>query len=158
VECAPPDGLEPTTAGPKAKERDDEAIERWVNDRWPKVKRRPGGAYNDGSLMEFLTEFHRHLDGDKVTLIWDGLPSHRNLVMQCFIKKQRRWLVVERLPSYAPTSTRSSRSGEPERQRAGHLCLDTITEAEEIVDQGLCPIGNETRLAFAFLRHFGLTL
>jgi transposase len=26
----------------KAAERDDEAIEQWVNDRWPKVKKRPG--------------------------------------------------------------------------------------------------------------------
>jgi transposase len=26
----------------QALERDDEAIERWVNDRWPKVKKRPG--------------------------------------------------------------------------------------------------------------------
>jgi hypothetical protein len=35
------------------------------------------GSYNDESIMEFLTELHHHLDGDKVTLIWDGLPSHR---------------------------------------------------------------------------------
>jgi putative transposase len=32
------------------------------------------GSYNDQSIMEFLTELHRHLQGDKVTLIWDGLP------------------------------------------------------------------------------------
>jgi hypothetical protein len=123
----------------KATERDDEAIERWVNDRWPRVKDarardawivsqdesgfslpsvrstwapkrqtpvlhhhfnwkrlsmsaavcfRPDGteaslvfgmqpgAYNDESLMESLTELNLHLDGDKVTLVWDGLPSH----------------------------------------------------------------------------------
>jgi len=35
------------------------------------------GAYNDESLMEFLTELHCRLDGDKVALIWDRLPSHR---------------------------------------------------------------------------------
>jgi hypothetical protein len=34
--------------------------------------------------------------------------------------------------------------------------LGTIGEAEEIIDQGLCRIGNET--AFAFLRHCGLRL
>ena len=39
-----------------------------------------------------------------------------------------------------------------------NLCLDTIDEAEEIVDQGLCRIGNDTRLAFSFLRHCGLEL
>lgn len=51
--------------------------------------------------MEFLVEFHRYLDGDKVTLIWDGLPSQRSLAVQHFIEKQRKWLVVERLPAYA---------------------------------------------------------
>jgi hypothetical protein len=39
-----------------------------------------------------------------------------------------------------------------------NLCLDTIDEAEEIVDQGLCRIGAEARLAFAFLHHCGLSL
>ena len=34
------------------------------------------GAYNTESLIEFLTDLHEHFDGAKVTLIWDGLPSH----------------------------------------------------------------------------------
>ena len=32
------------------------------------------GSYNDESIMEFLTELHRHLDGDKVTLVWAHSP------------------------------------------------------------------------------------
>ena len=60
------------------------------------------GAYNDETLIEFLDDLHRHLDGAKVTLIWDGLPSHRSRRMQAWIAAQRRWLVVERLPGYAP--------------------------------------------------------
>ena len=59
------------------------------------------GSYHDHSIMEFLLELHRHLDDDKVTLIWDGLPSHRSRAMQAFVKSQRHWLVVERLPPYA---------------------------------------------------------
>ena len=31
------------------------------------------GSYNEESLIEFLTELHGHLNGDKVTIIWDGL-------------------------------------------------------------------------------------
>ena len=117
------------------------------------------GAYNDESLMEFLIELHRHLDGDKVTLIWDGLPSHRSRAMQAFLKKQRRWLVVERLPAYAPDLNPVEQIwGNLKSSELANLCLDTIGEAEEIVDQGLCRIGNETRLAFAFLRHCGLKL
>jgi hypothetical protein len=117
------------------------------------------GSYNDESIMEFLSELHRHLDGDRVTLIWDGLPSHRSKAMQTFLREQRRWLVVERLPGYAPDLN-------PVEQVWGNLkggelanrCLETLGEAEEIVDQGLSRIGHDTRLAFSFLRHCGLSL
>jgi hypothetical protein len=40
------------------------------------------GAYNDESLIEFLTEMHELFDGRKATLIRDGLPSHRSRRMK----------------------------------------------------------------------------
>ena len=39
---------------------------------------------------------------EKVTLLWDGLPAHRSRDMQRFLASQRHWLVIERLPGYAP--------------------------------------------------------
>ena len=117
------------------------------------------GSYNDESIIELLTELHRHLDGDKVTLVWDGLPSHRSKAMQTFIKSQRTWLVVERLPAYAPDLNPVEQVwGNLKGGKLANLCLDTIGEAEQIVDEGLCRIGNDTRLAFSFLRHSGLKL
>jgi hypothetical protein len=171
----------------QAAERNDEAIEQWVNERWtararnawigfqdesgfsllPSVRStwapkgqtpvlthrfnwkrlsmsaalcfRPdgsdaslvfgmqAGSYNDESIMEFLTELHRHLDGDKVTLIWDGLPSHRSRAMQAFLRKQRRWLVVERLPGYAPDLNPVEQVwGNLKGGELANLCLDTI--------------------------------
>jgi len=47
------------------------------------------GAYNTDSLIEFLEEFHTHFAGEKVTLIWDGLPSHRSKAMKAWIATQR---------------------------------------------------------------------
>ncbi|MGH3504868.1 MAG: transposase, partial [Nocardioidaceae bacterium] len=34
------------------------------------------GSYNTDSLIEFLTDLHDQFGGEKVTLIWDNLPSH----------------------------------------------------------------------------------
>ena len=117
------------------------------------------GSYNDESIMAFLIELHHHLDGDKVSLIWDGLPSHRSRAMQRFIKSQRHWLVVERLPPYAYDLNPVEQVwGNLKGTELANLCPDTIGEAAETVDQGLCRIGNETRLAFSFLRHCGLKL
>ena len=117
------------------------------------------GCYNNESIVEFLLELHRHLDGDKVTLIWDGLPSHRSKDMQAFIKSQRKWLVVEPLPAYAPDLNPVEQVwGNLKGTDLANLCPDTIGEAEEIVDEGLCRIGSETSIAFAFLRHCGLKL
>jgi transposase len=117
------------------------------------------GSYNDEASMEFLLELHRHLGGDKVTLIWDGLPSHRSKAMQRFIADQRHWLVVERLPPYAYDLNPVEQVwGNLKGTELANLCPDTISEAAEIVDQGLCRIGREARLSFAFLRHCGLRL
>ena len=84
------------------------------------------GAYNDESLIEFLGALHDELGGAKVTLIWDGLPSHRSRKMQTHIRAQRRWLVAERLPGYAPDlnpveglwgNVQGLRAGQPVRRQ-----------------------------------------
>jgi transposase len=117
------------------------------------------GAYNDELLMEFLLELHRHLDGDKVTLIWDGLPSHRSRAMQRFIASERHWLVVEPLPAYAYDLNPVEQVwGSLKGRELANLCADTIDEAADHADQGLCRIGNDTKLCLAFFRHSGLEL
>src|SRR5829696_8445198 len=60
------------------------------------------GSYNTDSLIGVLGELRRFLGGQKATLLWDGLPAHPSNKMRVFIASQRRWLVVERLPGYAP--------------------------------------------------------
>jgi len=34
------------------------------------------GTYNDTSLITFICQLRRQLNGDKIALIWDGLPTH----------------------------------------------------------------------------------
>lgn len=117
------------------------------------------GSYNDDAIMEFLLELHRHLHGDKVTLIWDGLPSHRSRAMKQFIAAQCHWLVVEPLPPYAYDLNPVEQVwGNLKGTELANLCPDTIDDAAHVVDEGLCRIGSDPDLCFAFLRHCGLEL
>jgi DDE superfamily endonuclease len=59
-------------------------------------------AYDIESLIQALGELRGFLGGQKVTLVWDGLPADRSKAMQAWLRRQRRWLVVEPLPAYAP--------------------------------------------------------
>ena len=60
------------------------------------------GNYDTDTLIQVLGELRRFLGGEKATLLWDGLPAHRSNAMLAWIRTQRSWLVVERLPAYAP--------------------------------------------------------
>jgi len=71
-------------------------------DAWLVFQMRPG-SYKRRDADRVPRQLHDHLDGDKVTIIWDGLPSHRSRAMKAFIASQRSWLVVERLPATRTT-------------------------------------------------------
>ncbi len=117
------------------------------------------GAYNDETLIEFLTELHTLLDGRKVTLIWDGLPSHRSRRMKNWLATQRHWLIVEQLPGYAHDLNPIEQVwGNLKGKELANLCPDTIDQAAQLADEGLCRIGSETELCLAFLRHTDLKL
>jgi transposase len=117
------------------------------------------GAYNDASIAEFLTELHHFLGGDKVTLCWDGLPSHRSRAMSAFIAANRNWLVVERLPAYAPDlNPVEGLWGNLKGGELANLCADTIEHTEGIAHAAASRVGNDADLAFAFLRQTGLSL
>jgi transposase len=117
------------------------------------------GAYNDESLIEFLQALHDELGAAKVTLIWDGLPSHRSRRMQAWIRTQRRWLVVERLPGYAPDlNPVEGLWGNIKGNELANLCADSIDEPAHAAHKGIDRVRADTALAFAFLRHCGLVL
>jgi putative transposase len=117
------------------------------------------GTYNTESLIEFLEEFHTHFEGELVTLIWDGLPAHKSGAMVAWIALQRSWLVVERLPGYAPDLNPVELVwGNVKTVELANLCPDTIDEVEMAADAALERIGNNQQLCFNFLGHTGLSL
>ena len=116
-------------------------------------------AYDTDSLIQALGELRGFLDRQKATLLWDGLPAHRSKAMGAWLRRQRYWLVVERLPGYAPDlnpveALWSNLKGVELANLAGDTLNDVITAAE----RGIQRIRSTHWLAYSFLRHCGLSL
>lgn len=117
------------------------------------------GTYNDKALIEFVGKFHEHLRGEKVTLLWDGLPSHRSKKMTGFLRSQRRWLVTQRLPAYAPDLNPAEYLwGNLKTNELANLCAETLEEPIEAAYVGAKRVRSDGRLLFGFLAAAGLSL
>jgi putative transposase len=116
------------------------------------------GSYNDLTLIDFLTDLGREVRGRRVVLIWDGLPSHRSGPMQTYLRTQRAWLTVERLPGYAPDLNPAELVwGNVKGRELANLCADNLGEVEHELRAGLRRVRRSPTLALAFLRHTGLS-
>jgi transposase len=110
-------------------------------------------------LIQALGGLRRFLGGQKVTLLWDGLPAHRSKLMRAWLRRQRSWLVVEPLPGYAPElnpveALWSNLKGVELANLAGEHLDDVVAAAE----RGIRRVRATPHLAYSFLRHCGLSL
>jgi hypothetical protein len=76
-------------------------------------------SYNTDRLIAVLEQLASFYAGQRVVLIWDGLSAHWSTRMRAWLDSQRDWLCAERLPAYAPSSTRSKPVGQPQGPGAG---------------------------------------
>ena len=76
--------------------------------------------------------------------------------MQAYLHAQRSWLTVERLPGYAPDLNPADR-GATSRAASANLCADNLAEVAQELRAGLRRVRRSPTLAFAFLRHTGLS-
>jgi len=117
------------------------------------------GSYNTDSLIEFLTDLREHFNGEKITLIWDGLASHRSKAMKTWVAGQRSWLTVEPLPGYAYDINPIEQVwGNVKGRDLANLCPATIDDAQTAAEAGLHRVGGDYDLCRAFLAHAGLSL
>jgi len=117
------------------------------------------GNYDTDRLIEVLAELRRFLGGEKATLLWDGLPSHRSTAMRDWIRRQRSWLVVERLPAYAPEL--NPVEGLWSCLKAVELANLAAPTLGEVIDQahkGIQRVRRTPHLAYSFLRHASLSV
>ena len=78
--------------------------------------------------------------------------------MQAYLRAQRSWLTVERLPGYAPDLNPAELVwGNVKGGELANLCADNLEEVEHELRAGLRRVRRSPTLAFAFLRHTGLS-
>ncbi len=131
---------------------------RWDFRRSALVFQTRPGSYNDLRLIAFLTDLKRHFRGRRVVLIWDGLPSHKSGPMQAFLRAQRAWLRVERLPGYAPDLNPAELVwGNVKGRELANLCADDLDDVAHELRAGLRRVRRSRTLPLAFLRHTGLS-
>jgi DDE superfamily endonuclease len=105
------------------------------------------GSYDTDSLIAVLRELRRFLGDEKAT------------AMRAWIRTQRSWLVVERLPAYAPDL--NPVEGLWSNLKAIELANLTSPTLAEVVDQaqrGIDWVRRTPHLAYSFLRHAGLSV
>jgi transposase len=116
-------------------------------------------SYNTQTLIAFLEDLREHFAGQRVTLIWDNLPSHKSRAMTAWIASQASWLEAERLPGYAHDLNPIEMVwGNVKAVELANLCPDTIDEARAAAEAGLDRVASSSQLCFAFLAHTGLSL
>ncbi|HEX5877129.1 MAG TPA: transposase, partial [Actinomycetota bacterium] len=117
------------------------------------------GSYDTDTLIVALGELRRFLAGERATLVWDGLPAHRSRKMHAWLGQQRPWLVVERLPAYAPDLNPveglwSNLKG----VELANLVTEHLGDIMRAAHAGIDRIRRTPHLAYSFLRHAGLSV
>jgi hypothetical protein len=101
----------------------------------------------------------KFLGGEKATLLWDGLPAHRSRAMRAWLRTQRSWLVVERLPAYAPDlNPVEGLWSSLKAVELANLCGPTLGEVLAQAHRGIQGFRTTPHLAYSFLRHTGLSV
>jgi DDE superfamily endonuclease len=117
------------------------------------------GNYDTDTLIEVLGELRRFLGGEKATLLWDGLPAHRSRAMGSWLAHQRYWLVVERLPAYAPDlNPVEGLWSSLKTVELANLTSPTLAEVIAQAHRGVDRVCRTPHLAYSFLRRTGLSV
>jgi hypothetical protein len=119
------------------------------------------GNYDTDTLIVVLGQLRLFLGGQKATLVWDGLPAHRSNKMKAWIATQRHWLVVERLPAYAPELNPVEALWSNLKGKGGELANLTYPNLAGVIAQahrGIQRVRQTPHLAYSFLRRSGLSV
>jgi hypothetical protein len=117
------------------------------------------GSYTDEKLVGFLVQLKRQFRGNKIILVWDGLPSHRSRLMSAYLQDQNKWLSVVQLPAYAPDlNPVESLWANIQAKELANLCTDDLGGMVDGVRDGFSRVHSQRTLYHSFLKHAGLSI
>jgi transposase len=118
------------------------------------------GSYDTDTLIKVLDQLRRFLGGEKATLLWVGrAAAHRSRAMRAWLATQRSWLVVERLPAYAPElNPVEGLWSSLKAVELANLATPTLAEVIDQAHKGIERVRRTPHLAYSFLRHAGLSV
>lgn len=131
---------------------------RWDGNKTRLLARTKADSFNTDSLIAFLKQLRRFVQGGKVILVWDHLPAHRSKAMQQFLCTQRHWLTIEWLPGYAPDlNPTEGVCNNIKGSELANFCPDRIEEAADAFRRGLRRVAHTLQLPVSFLQHADLS-
>lgn len=114
------------------------------------------GGLNGDKTVAFLKDLKKHMNGRKLLLIWDGLPVHRSRKVSDYIKTQKAWLHIARLPAYAPELNPIEYCwGAMKKKHLGNLRAEGMEKLGRVVRKAK-RVMNDNGLLRGFLRASGL--
>ncbi|MFD4370018.1 transposase [Streptomyces sp. NPDC058527] len=103
--------------------------------------------------MEVLEQMKVFYRGKRVVLVWDGLSAHWSRAMRAWVAEQD-WLILERLPAYAPALNPVELLWSSLRKRE----LANLADVADAAEQGIHRINGNPQLPWSFLTHTDLTI
>jgi hypothetical protein len=131
---------------------------RWDGRRHQLWFRTFPGSCNRHRVLDVLMALARHFRGRPVILVWDQLSAHKSTVVRDYLHAQSHWLRVEWLPGYAPDLNPIELVwGNIKGCELANRCSDDLADAAAAFRRGMRRVRRSPTLAWAFLRHTGLS-
>jgi len=131
---------------------------RWDGRRHQLWFRTAPGDCNRHRVLAVLKALARDVRGRRIILIWDQLPAHKSALVRDWLQAQPHWLRIEWLPGYAPELNPAEPLwGNIKGCELANRCAETLADAASALRRGMRRVRCSRTLAWAFLRHTGLS-
>jgi transposase len=113
-------------------------------------------AFDSAGVVCFLRHLRGHL-GDRLLIIWDGAPIHREGAVKTFLTSEAgRQMQVEQLPGYAPDLNPSEGVWDHLKNvELRNVTCHTPQDLRQQVRRAVARLRQKPHLICSFIKHYG---